>query len=246
MKSYSKICLTSIHLRFEFYSMKSTPIIHPFTRRNFILFTDEEVVMKYVWLPSIWGLKSMVWNFIPDSSTIYSTIYIRYFIFFLLKQLKSIPHQSHSVCQPCPCFWRNETAKPGLPWGVVWTHAAAPVVCVSCTFSMLDNLYCHVFVIRFWRCMGYILRYTWQTMSKIMGEHACMVWIARLTVSWSGNWLGEFTQGFMFCLVPVTDAGYFLYSEQVPFVQTLRILECDSLQFARGWRWSMRMGQELR
>ena len=33
------VLIPTIHLRFEIYSIKSTPIIHPLTRRNFILFT---------------------------------------------------------------------------------------------------------------------------------------------------------------------------------------------------------------
>ena len=77
-KNCNKICLNSIHLRFEIYSIKTTSIIHSFTRRNFILFTCEKVVIKYVWIPSIWGLKSTVWKFILSSSIFYPSIYIRY------------------------------------------------------------------------------------------------------------------------------------------------------------------------
>ena len=85
------ICLTSIHVRFDIYSIKSTSIIHPFTRRNFILFTYEKAVIKFVWFSSIWGLKSRVWNFILSSSTIYSAIYIRYFIFSYLNSWNPYP-----------------------------------------------------------------------------------------------------------------------------------------------------------
>src|ERR1700678_3948291 len=42
------VLIPTIHLRFEIYSIKSTPIIHPLTRRNFILFTYEKVGIKYV------------------------------------------------------------------------------------------------------------------------------------------------------------------------------------------------------
>ena len=74
---------------FEIYGIKSTPIIHSFTSRNFILLTYEKVVIKYVWLPSIRGLKFTVWKFIPNSSTIYSAIYIRYFLFSYLNSWNS-------------------------------------------------------------------------------------------------------------------------------------------------------------
>jgi hypothetical protein len=83
----------------EIYGIKTIPIIHSFTRRNFILFTYEKVVIKYVWLPSIWCLKSTVWKFIPSSSTIYSAIYIRYFLFSDLNSWNPYPTSLTVLCK---------------------------------------------------------------------------------------------------------------------------------------------------
>ena len=74
LKTCNKTCINFIHLRFEIYGIKSTPIIHLFVGRKSIHLAYEKLVIKYDPFKG-WNFK--VWKFIPISSTVSSAIYVR-------------------------------------------------------------------------------------------------------------------------------------------------------------------------